>query len=178
MPQCTTTQNNNKKSFSGFHHRIFIPAYNILWLHCGISTHTYVVLWPNSPLLLLFLLSSPIHIWKCHKETHCVAILNKQKHYFFSFTKLESRREEQVLPGGADTSVRWEEVGKGCRGVTIAQILCTHVSKWKMIPVEIVSWMGEGVDKAEQWRRWIQVWHIWYIVRTFVNTTMYHHPEQ
>jgi hypothetical protein len=38
--------------------------------------------------------------WKCHKETSCEAILNKQKCHFFSSTKSEKSREEQVLPGG------------------------------------------------------------------------------
>jgi hypothetical protein len=32
-----------------------------------------------------------------------------------------------------------------------------------------------GKDKGEWWRGWIQVWYIWYIVRTFVNATMYPH---
>jgi hypothetical protein len=31
-------------------------------------------------------------------------------------------------------------------------------------------------DKGEWWRRWIQVWHIWYIARTFINATIYPHP--
>jgi hypothetical protein len=30
----------------------------------------------------------------------CVAILNKKKCHFFSFTKLKSRRAEQILSGG------------------------------------------------------------------------------
>jgi hypothetical protein len=30
----------------------------------------------------------------------------------------------------------------------------------------------------EQWRGWIEVWYISYIVRTFVNTPMYPHPAQ
>jgi hypothetical protein len=50
---------------------------------------------------------------------------------FFSFTKSENRRMEQVLPGGLGTSGRVEEVGKGCGRVNIVQILCTHVCKWK-----------------------------------------------
>jgi hypothetical protein len=25
---------------------------------------------------------------------------------------------------------------------------------------------------------WIQVWYIWYIVRTFANATLCHHPAQ
>jgi hypothetical protein len=42
-----------------------------------------------------------------------------------------------------------------------------------MIPVETVTGItGEG-EKGEWWRGWIQVWYIWYIVRTFVNATMY-----
>jgi hypothetical protein len=53
-----------------------------------------------------------IYTWKCHKETPHVAILDKQKWHYFSFTKSENRRAEQVLPRGADTSERGEEVGK------------------------------------------------------------------
>jgi hypothetical protein len=41
-----------------------------------------------------------------------VAILNKQKCHFFSFTKLENRRAQQVLPEGFGTSGRGEEVKK------------------------------------------------------------------
>jgi hypothetical protein len=33
-------------------------------------------------------------------------------------------------------------------------------------------------EDEEQWREWIQVWYISYIVRTFVNATMYPHPAQ
>jgi hypothetical protein len=33
-------------------------------------------------------------------------------------------------------------------------------------------------DKGEWWRVWIQEWCIWYIVRNFVNATMYPHPAQ
>jgi hypothetical protein len=32
--------------------------------------------------------------------------------------------------------------------------------------------------KGEWWREWIQVWYIWYILRTFLNATMYTHPEK
>jgi hypothetical protein len=54
-----------------------------------------------------------IHIsMECHKETPHVAILNNQKSHFFSYTKLENRRMEQVLPGVFGTSGRGEEVGK------------------------------------------------------------------
>jgi hypothetical protein len=44
------------------------------------------------------------YTWKCHKETPCIAILNKQKCHFFSFTKLKNRRAEQVLPQGVGSS--------------------------------------------------------------------------
>jgi hypothetical protein len=43
-----------------------------------------------------------------------------------------------------------------------------------MIPVETIPGMGRGWDKGE----WIKVWYIWYIVRTFVNATMYPHLAQ
>jgi hypothetical protein len=50
---------------------------------------------------------------------------------FYSFTKLENRKIEQVLSRGAGTSGRGEEVGKVNGMVNIVQILCTHVYKWK-----------------------------------------------
>jgi hypothetical protein len=58
-----------------------------------------------------------------HKQT---------KMSFFSFTKSENRKVEQVLPGGGEW-YQWEgeEVGTGCRKVTILQVLCAHVCKWK-----------------------------------------------
>jgi hypothetical protein len=34
------------------------------------------------------------------------------------------------------------------------------------------------ITEREQQREWIQVWHIWYIVRTFANTPMYSYPTQ
>jgi hypothetical protein len=43
----------------------------------------------------------------------------------------------------------------------------------KMISVETVPEMGGRKMKWE-----IQAWNIWYIVRTFVNATMYSHPIQ
>jgi hypothetical protein len=55
-----------------------------------------------------------IFTWKCHKETPCVAILNKQIYHFFSSTKLENKRVEQVLSRGW---YQWEggESGKRVR---------------------------------------------------------------
>jgi hypothetical protein len=65
----------------------------------------------------------------------------------------------------------------GWRRVNIVQILCTHIFKWKMIPFEITLQMGGEGDK--EWSRgWIQLQYIWYIVRTFINATVYPHSAQ
>jgi hypothetical protein len=45
----------------------------------------------------------------------------------------------------------------------------------KMISIETIAGMG---DKGQLWKVRIQVWYIWFIVRTFVNTIMYPYPEQ
>jgi hypothetical protein len=72
---------------------------------------------------------------------------------FFSFTKSENRRAEQVLPGGWLVPVgREEAVGKGCERVSIVQRLCTHVCKWKIRPVETIPGIREGSNKGEWWR--------------------------
>jgi hypothetical protein len=43
-----------------------------------------------------------------------------------------------------------EEVEKGCRRVNIVQILCSHESKWKMIPVETIPEIGgKGIKENE-----------------------------
>jgi hypothetical protein len=47
-----------------------------------------------------------------------------------------------------------------------------------MRPDETSPGMGEEGDKRQWWRGWIQLWYIWYIVRTFINATMYPHPTQ
>jgi hypothetical protein len=46
---------------------------------------------------------------------------------FFSFTKLENRKVEQVPLGVVGTSGKGEEVGKGKRRVNMVQIVCTYV---------------------------------------------------
>jgi hypothetical protein len=68
--------------------------------------------------------------------------------------KNKRKRVDQVLPGGERGcfSGRREEVRKGHGTVNIVQILCTHVCKWKMMPVETVPGMGEGGNKGEWWR--------------------------
>jgi hypothetical protein len=37
-----------------------------------------------------------------------------------------------------------------------------------MVPVETLPGMGRE-DERDKWRGWIQVWYIWYTVRTFAN---------
>jgi hypothetical protein len=65
-------------------------------------------------------------------ETTCIAILNKQKRDLFSFKKLENRRAEQVLSWvGVGTRGMEEDVGKGHGRVSMVQMLCMQVCKWK-----------------------------------------------
>jgi hypothetical protein len=33
-----------------------------------------------------------------------------------------------------------------------------------------------GRDRGEWWKGWTQVWYSWYVVRTFVNATIYPQP--
>jgi hypothetical protein len=77
------------------------------------------------------------------KEISCVAILNKQKCHFFLLQNLRTEGWNSSCLGGW---YQWErgEVGKRYRRVNIEQILCTHVCKCKMIPVETVP--GVGVE--------------------------------
>jgi hypothetical protein len=41
-----------------------------------------------------------------------------------------------------------------------------------MIPVVSIPEVGGKGDKGEWLRGWIQVWYVYYIVRTFVNAMM------
>jgi hypothetical protein len=73
---------------------------------------------------------------------------------FFSFTKSENRKTEQVLQGmgSFDTTRKGELAGKGCRRVNTMQILYTHVCECKkLIPIETIPGMGEG-HKEEWWK--------------------------
>jgi hypothetical protein len=46
--------------------------------------------------------------------------------------------------GGQNRScLRGENVGKGCGRVNIVHILCTHLCKWKMKPMETIPGMEE-----------------------------------
>jgi hypothetical protein len=68
--------------------------------------------------------------------------------------------------------------GNSChRRVTIVQILCTHVCKWK----NETCWNYSRNGKWGGWRRMLEKVnsylnsqiYLWYIVRTFVNVIMY-----
>jgi hypothetical protein len=60
-----------------------------------------------------------------------IAILNKQKYLFFSLTKSENKRSEQILSGEVGSSGRGEDVGKGYGRVNMVKFLWTHECKWK-----------------------------------------------
>jgi hypothetical protein len=57
-----------------------------------------------------------------------------------------------------------ERVSKG----KYVEVLCIHVWKWKMRPVETIPGIGE-VGKKDGGSEF----QPWYIVRTFINVTMY-----
>jgi hypothetical protein len=60
----------------------------------------------------------------------------------------------------------------------MSQTMFAHMSKFFLMkPVESVPGINEWWMKESR-QRWIQLWHIWYTVRTFVNTPMYPHPAQ
>jgi hypothetical protein len=44
-----------------------------------------------------------------------------------------------------------EVLGKGDRRANMAQKTCTHVYKWKMIPVKTTPGIGRRRDKGEWW---------------------------
>jgi hypothetical protein len=67
---------------------------------------------------------------------------------FFSSTKLESRKVEQILCVGAGT-MGGEVVGRG-RRMNIVWILCTHVCKCKNTAVETVLGIrGGGMKESD-----------------------------
>jgi hypothetical protein len=114
-----------------------------------------------------------IYTWKFHKETPCLAILNKN--CIFYFTKLENRKPEQVLGGEDWYQWWWEEMGKGFGRVNVLQILCPHVCKWKNDNHCNCSrnWGQRFIKENDEGDE-----YIWYIVRTFANATMHLHPSQ
>jgi hypothetical protein len=105
--------------------------------------------------------------------------LKQTKCHCFSFFLYKIREQEDVKgPAWALVPVGREEVGKGCRRVNMVQMLCTRVCKWKNETWWNYSRNGGGGIKENDGRGWIQVWYIWYIIRIFVNATMYPHPTQ
>jgi hypothetical protein len=65
-----------------------------------------------------------MHTWKCHNETPCILILNKQKCLFFK----NGEQEGKTVPAwGLVTAGGEEDIRKGCRMLNVVEILCTHV---------------------------------------------------
>jgi hypothetical protein len=63
---------------------------------------------------------------------------------------MESRRAEQVLPGGVGASGRVAHVGRGCRRVYTEPIYCVHMYvNGKMRLVETIPRMGWEVEKND-----------------------------
>jgi hypothetical protein len=64
--------------------------------------------------------------------------------FFFFFYKVREQEGRIGLVRGEGVCYQWEgkDVGKGCGRMSMVQILCAHVCKWKMIPVETIPGMG------------------------------------
>jgi hypothetical protein len=67
--------------------------------------------------------------------------------------------------------------GKGGRKVNAVQIY-VHMPVNAMIPVETVPWIGGGEIKGSSGGDEFQAWYSWYIVRNFVNATVYLHTTK
>jgi hypothetical protein len=65
-------------------------------------------------------------------------------------------------------------MGKGEYKESVYEVIWWKSYVYKYVNVKMTTWnnsgMGGGGDKGEWWREWIQ---LWYILRTFVNVTMY-----
>jgi hypothetical protein len=86
-------------------------------------------------------------------------------------TVLRTARQKGPI-WGVGISRKEKEVKKRCKKVNMVQMLYTYVCKWKNDTLKTFQeWRKWG------WRRtmegWIQLWYIWYIVRTFANATIY-----
>jgi hypothetical protein len=66
---------------------------------------------------------------------------------FFLICKIREQEEGTDPARGAGTSGRWEELEKSCKRVSIVQILCTHVCKWRMVSIETILEIGGGKIK-------------------------------
>jgi hypothetical protein len=47
-----------------------------------------------------------------------------------------------------------------------------------MRPVETIPGMRDGRNEGEWWRGWIELWYVWYFVRTLVNATIHFYQAQ
>jgi hypothetical protein len=66
--------------------------------------------------------------------------LKQAKMSFFFFYKI---REQVLLGVGGFIPVgAGKEVGKGYMKLNMVQTICTHVCKWKVIPVETIPGIG------------------------------------
>jgi hypothetical protein len=98
---------------------------------------------------------------------------------FFSFFFYEIR-EQEGRAGPASrfgTSGRGQVVGKECGRVNMVQILCSQVCKCKTD--SCWNYSRNGGIKQSGGKGLIQVWYVWYVVRTFINVTVYlQHAQQ
>jgi hypothetical protein len=111
-----------------------------------------------------------LYTWKCHNETPCITVWNKQKCLFFFFLQKQRTRQKNVLSVRIDSSEIGGDIRKGIWRVNMLEIFCTHVCKLKNKTCWNYPRNGGRDDKGEWWRGWIQ---LWYVVRTSVNVTMY-----
>jgi hypothetical protein len=94
-----------------------------------------------------------IYTWKCHKETPCVVILNKNVLFFFIYKIREQEGGTGLAWGQGWYQWKGEGEGKGWKRVNMVQILCTHVCKWKTQLLKLFQ-NGERRDKGEWWWWW------------------------
>jgi hypothetical protein len=57
-----------------------------------------------------------VYTWKCHKKTHCVAILNKQKWKFSFLNSFTNIREKEGRTGPACVGCGWYQQEGGRTG--------------------------------------------------------------
>jgi hypothetical protein len=77
-----------------------------------------------------------IYTWKCHSETPCRAILNKNTFFEKWRTGRQNRSYLEVGTSGME-----EDIRQGCRRV---EVVTTHVWKWK----KKTSWNYSGNGKG------------------------------
>jgi hypothetical protein len=73
-----------------------------------------------------------LYTWKCHEETSCVPILNKQKCHFF-FYKIKEQECGTGPALGFGTSGREEEVGKECGRIKKDMCVYIYIIKWDLL---------------------------------------------